>query len=116
MIDLPNEGRHVTSAVQSDDEHVVDVVDNVARPRGRPRKMRNNVDRGNVVVCKICGRHHETHQCICYARMQESAARFRDYSGPQKRCSICTEPGHNMRRCPLRLDAIAHYSTPNDDP
>ena len=106
--DLPNDHVELQSA-QNSDEEVVDVVDNVGRPRGRPRAIRNATDRVAAASCRICGFRHDTTACIKYAECMAVHERFRNYEGPQRRCGVCSEPGHNARRCPIKKDAIAHY-------
>ena len=61
--DLPNDHVELQSAQNSDDD-IVDVVDNIGRPRGRPRSVRNGTDRGTPTTCRICGYRHETTGCV----------------------------------------------------
>ena len=113
---LPNDTTELVSGANSGNE-VVDVVDHTARPRGRPKKIRNS--RGHFtkkhVICKICGFDHEMKDCIAWDRVCEAVEEFRDYSGPKRRCRICTEPGHNARTCPIRLDAQKYYEGSDDE-
>ena len=112
--DLPNDHVELQSAQNSDDD-IVDVVDNIGRPRGRPRAVRNGTDRGTPTTCRICGYRHETTGCVKYADWLAVQERFRTYEGPQRRCGVCSEPGHNARRCPIKRDAIAHYQSLEDN-
>ena len=114
----PEEGPDMQIELQSggnSDAEVEDVIDNVARPRGRPRRIRNGRDRGTKTVCRICGNGHQTSECVGFNDVQEAAARFRDYSGTQRRCGICTEPGHNARSCAIKRRAVEYYERLGDD-
>ena len=104
----PNDTTELVSGANSDDE-VVDVVDHTARPRGRPRAVRNAIDYGKKVTCKICGNSHDTNDCVAFDRVCEVVQQFKDYDGPKRRCRICSEPGHNARTCPIRLEAQEYY-------
>lgn len=113
---LPNDTTELVSGANSGNE-VVDVVDHIARPRGRPKKVRNSGDhlRKKRAVCKICGFDHEMKDCVAWERVCEVMEEFRDYAGPKRRCRICTEPGHNARTCPIRLDAQEYYKGSDDE-
>lgn len=109
----PNGQLELESGANSDAE-VEDVVDNVARPRGRPRRIRNGTDRAARTVCGICGKGHATNECIGFGELQEAVERFREYDGPQRRCGICTEPGHNARTCAIKRRAVEYYERLDD--
>ena len=84
-----------------------DVMDAIARAKGRPKKrLKYNLDRRGVHKCRICDRAHETCQCKYYDQLLSIMNKHEDYDGDQRRCGLCTEPGHNNRTCPLRLRAI----------
>ena len=113
---LANDTTELVSGANSSDE-VVDVVDHTARPRGRPKKVRHSAGHGSgkPAECKICGNSHETKDCIAWERVCEVMEQFKDYDGTRRRCRICTEPGHNARTCPIRLDAQEYYRDPDDE-
>ena len=106
--ELPNDATNLTSGRNSDEE-VVDVVDHVARPRGRPRAIRNGGNTFAPRKCRICGRGHDTTDCFAYPDLQQQTEKFKDWAGDGRRCGICTEPGHNARTCPLKAKALTHY-------
>lgn len=114
---LPNDTTELVSGDNSSDE-VVDVVDHIARPRGRPKRNRNAVDHGRRekgVTCRICENNHATEDCVAWERVCEVTRQFKDYDGSKRRCGICSEPGHNARTCPIRLEARQHYRNPDDE-
>lgn len=59
--------------------------------------------------CRICGFRHETTACVKYADCIAAQNRFRNYEGPHRRCGVCSEPGHNSIRCPIKRAAVEYY-------
>ena len=112
MIELPPDESPNDSEEVEPGEPVVDVVDHVARPRGRPRMIRNwkRAEKRKCLEekCNICDGGHETTECYSYERWRMAMEEYRDYDGPRRRCRVCTAPGHNKRTCPIRLEALEH--------
>lgn len=109
LVELPPDPAPNDESDEPNAAPVVDVVDRVGRPRGRPKRMRNMVDRQQPKRCKICLRGHDTTKCFCYERWQATMEEYVVYEGGDRRCSLCTGPGHTIRTCPIRRDAQRHY-------
>ena len=99
--DLPNDDHQLVP------EQIMDVVDVIAKPRGRPRKIRNAITRTRKQTnCTICQGKHETSRCVVFQKLEEVVAQFAEYAGGQRRCGICSAPGHNARRCPIKQEVL----------
>ena len=106
---LPSEGMEIDPGTP-----VVDVVDHMAHPRGRPRHIGSGHENRSRKGCKICDGTHETRECVGWKKLQDAMDEFRDYDGPRRRCRVCSAPGHNKRTCPIRLEALEYYTEGKD--
>lgn len=110
LIEQPPEGLPNESEEIEQDREVIDVVDVVARPRGRPRRIGSwSVERRPRGTCGICDGDHATLECVGYAEMRAAVEEHAGYDGPMRQCGICKAPGHNKRTCAIRLSARRHY-------
>ena len=83
-------------------ESIKDVIDHIPRPAGRPKKSQIQERK---IICKICLKNHDIQDCPFYPEWRSIIDKYKEYSGDKRRCSLCSELGHTIRTCPIRMKA-----------